>query len=131
MGYIGDFKIPAAKIVGIKSGMPMSSKAPKLAYYVPLKFNLKAIDALFISLNQKKKTVYVVAIQITVAEWHEDSEAAFFADLDAWLSGRRGFEIKSSFLWIHEGDRGRAMVEEKLTRLRNRTVQGWPLHGVR
>jgi hypothetical protein len=46
------------------------------------------------------------------------------ANVDALL-------IKTSFLWIHEGERGRVEVEEKLTKLRNRTVVlCWPRHDV-
>jgi hypothetical protein len=88
--HSGDFTIPPAKIVPFVGGVPRISKDKEWTYYVPLKFNLKAIDALFISLDWNQKTAHMVAIQITTAK---DSEAAFFAELDMWqreLAGSYG-----------------------------------------
>jgi len=128
--HSGNFNIPAAKIVTFEGGTTMLSKDEESTYYVPLKFNLKAIDALYVRLDQKKNTAHLVAIQITVAKRHKDSESAFLADLDMWLRGLAGFEVKTSFLWIHEGERGRADVETKVTVLRDRTVLDRPNHEV-
>jgi len=88
---------------------------------VPLRFNQKAIDALFVSVDQKKKTAYLVPIQITtVAKQHKDSESAFFADLPIWLRGLENFKVKETFVWIHDGgERGCARVKEKLKELRS------------
>jgi len=39
-----------------------------------------------------------------------------------------GFDITPIFLWIVEGKRGRADVEEKLSELRTRKITFWPKH---
>ena len=100
----------------------------QLAYYMPLKFNDKAIDVLFVSVDRKAQTAHLVAIQITVAKQHKDSETAFFTELNTWQLGLEGFKVDMSFLWIHEGKRDRSEVEEKLKELRGRTVAISPDH---
>jgi len=90
-------------------------------YYVPLRFNLKAIDLLFASIDLQKKTAHLVPTQIAVAKQHKDSKAAFFADWGTWLLGLESFKVKTTFLWIHHSDRGRYEVEEKLRNLRGGT----------
>ncbi len=71
---------------------------------MPVRFNLKAIDLLFVSIDPQKKTAHIVPIQITVAKQHKDSEAAFFADENTWLLGLEDFKVKKSFMWIHHGN---------------------------
>lgn len=56
------------------------------------------------------------------------TEAAFVTELNTWLLGLEDFEINISFVWIHEGKRGRSEVEEKLKELRSRTVVISPNH---
>lgn len=65
---------------------------------MPVRFNLKAIDLLFASINPLEKTAHIVPMQITVAKQHKDSEAAFFADVAIWLHGLEGFKVKKSFV---------------------------------
>ena len=91
---------------------------------MPLKFNKKAIDVLFVSVDRDRqtRTARLVAIQVTVAKQHEDSKAAPFTELNTWLLRLEGFKVDVSFLWIHEGKHGRSEVEEKLKELRERTV---------
>jgi hypothetical protein len=121
-GLNGSIVLPAAKIITFEGETTWLSVDEPLAYYVPLKFNKKAIDVLFVSVDRKAQTARLVAIQITVAKQHKDSEAAFFTELNTWLLGLEDFEVDTSFLWIHEGKRGRSEVEEKLKELRGRTV---------
>lgn len=126
----GRLSIRPAKIVAFEGDSTTISQEEEYAYYVPLKFNFKAIDALYVHLDRKKKAVRLVAIQITVAKWHTDSEAAFYAGLAMWLHGLTDFEITTDFLWIHEGQRDRVEVEEKITELRTKTHVNWPKHEV-
>jgi hypothetical protein len=126
----GAFKIPGAKIIPFEDNTALLQTEQKVAYYIPVKFNLKAIDGLFVSLNTKHRTAVIVAIQITVAKRHKDSVQAFFASWDQWMHRLENFTIKASFLWIHEGERGQREVEAKLRELRGTTEQNWPDHTV-
>ena len=127
-GLDGSIVLPAAKIITFEGETTWLSVDEPLAYYVPLKFNKKVIDVLFVRVNRQAQSAQLVAIQITVAKQHKDSEAAFFTELNTWLLGLEGFEVDVSFLWIHEGERGRSEVEEKLKELRGRTVVISPNH---
>jgi hypothetical protein len=127
-GLHGSIVLPAAKIITFEGETTWLSADEPLAYYVPLKFNKKAIDVLFVSVDRQAQSADLVAIQITVAKQHKDSEAAFFTELNMWLLRLEGFEVNVSFLWIHEGKRGRSEVEEKLKESRGRTVLISPNH---
>jgi hypothetical protein len=110
--------------------MPFSGSVTALSidkpstYYVPLQFNFKAIDALYVEVNEHKRTAKIVAIQITVAKRHTDSASNFFADWEAWTCSLRGFTITPIFLWIVENKRGKDEVEAKLIELRQRPITG-------
>ena len=95
--------------------MARLSKDEGSTLYVPLKFDLKAIDALSVRVDTRNS---VVLIQITAAKQHSDSESAFFSDWEKWTVGHVGFEIVVSFLWIHEGERIRNAVEANVAKLR-------------
>ena len=111
-----DFNIPPAEIVAFTDGSTSLSNDRALGYYVPLKFNRKAADVVFASIDQKNRTAHVVGIQITVSKQRKDAEAAFFAELDWWLNELESFQVETSFLWIYEGDRDRAELEAALSR---------------
>lgn len=119
---LGDFCLPAAQTFAFDTPTTRLSTDKPHTYYVPVRFNLKAIDLLFASIDPEKKTAHIVPIQITVAKEHKDSEATFFADQDTWLRGLEDFEVKKSFVWIHHGKRGRREVKKKLKELRGRTI---------
>jgi hypothetical protein len=126
----GSLTIPPAKIKTFGGTMTRLSKEEGSTLYVPLRFNMKAIDALFVRVDTKKKNAYVIPIQITVAKWHSDSEAAFFSDWEKWIVGLKGFKIIVSFLWIHEGERSRHQAPAQGTTIRNRTISYWPHYEV-
>jgi hypothetical protein len=117
------FNIPAAQIFAFNTPTVRVSIDKPHTYYVPVRFNLKAIDLLFASIDPKKKTAHIVPTQITIAKDHKDSEAAFFTDKDSWLRGLEDFKVTISFLWIHHGKRGQYEVEQKLKELRSRTYE--------
>ena len=123
----GDDYIPPAHVT------PFLGKATPLldsqsTYFVPLKFNFKAIDALYAEVDEHKRIAKVVAIQITVAKSHRDSEVEFFESWEAWTGLLGDFKITPIFLWIVEGTRGRADLEEKLSELRTKEITFWPKH---
>ena len=113
-----DLDLPAAPIHPFDNPTTRSSIDKPATYYVPIQFNLKAIDLLFARIDATTKTAHIVPIQITIAEQHKDSEGAFFADKATWLLGLEGFEVEMTFLWIHKGKRGRKAVQRKLRQLR-------------
>jgi len=119
-----DTSIPAASITSFTGTVTSLSIEKESTYYVPLMFNFKAIDALYVEVNQPQKTARLVAIQITVAKRHTDSAYKFFADWEAWTDSltRSGFTITPLFLWIVENTRGKAEVEARLTELRQRRI---------
>ena len=123
----GDGYIPPAHVT------PFLGKATPLldnqsTYFVPLKFNFKAIDALYAEVDEHKRTAKVVAIQITVAKSHRDSEVEFFESWEAWTGLLGGFTITPIFLWIVEEKRCRVDIEEKLSKLRTGEITFWPKH---
>ena len=127
-----DFNIPPAEIVAFTGGSTSLSNDRASGYYVPLKFNRKAVDVVFASIDQKNRAARVVGIQITVSKPCKDAEAAFFAELDRWLRELGSFKVETSFLWIYEGNRDRAEIEATLIEERGRlgTVMHWPNHKV-
>ncbi len=120
-------EIPPTKITTFHGNIMFSKDMPS-TYYVPLKFNLKAVDAIYVEVNERQNTVTVVAIQITVAKRHRDSLADFFAQWEQWTDSLKDFTITPIFLWIVEGTRGRADVEEKLREMRTGQKTLWPKH---
>jgi hypothetical protein len=86
--------------------------------YVPLKFNLKAVDAIHVTV--KDTNAKVIPIQIKTSDWHSDSEKAFFAQWNRWIEPLKGFKITPCFLWIVEDMRDRAG-----------TIMAWPKHTTR
>lgn len=121
-GIQSKFCLPPAKTITFPGGITWLSKHEGHAYYVPIRFNQKAIDLLFVSVDQATNSAHVVGIQITVAKNHKDSETAFYADRDQWLIGLEGLDVKMSFIWIHDGARGKAEVKKQLKELRGREV---------
>ena len=127
-GLNGNINLPPAKIIPFEGETTRLSVDEPLAYYVPLKFNKKAIDVLFVDINRYAQSARLVAVQITVAKRHKDSEVTFFAELKKWLPGLPNFKVDTSFLWIHEGERGQSEVMEKLKVLRGGPVVFLPRH---
>jgi len=80
--------------------------------YVPIKSNFKGIDTLFVKLVRERRgergkfKAIVVPTQITIAESHSDSEAAFFRTWPQYELelGSLGFisSVEIIFLWIVE-----------------------------
>jgi hypothetical protein len=126
----GGLMIPPAKIKTFGGTMTRLSGEEGTTLYVPLRFNMKAIDALYVRVHTINHTAYVLPIQIAVAKWQSDSESAFFSDWEKWIVGLAGFKIAASFLWIHEGERGRREVQAQMTTNRSRTMLYWPDYDV-
>jgi len=122
--------IPPAPILAFSGSVAALSTDNPSIYCVPLKFNLKAIDVLYVAVDKAERTARVVAIQITVAKRHRDSAAAFFADWDQWTKLLRGFTLEATFLWIVEDKRGKEEMKQTLITLRTRTITKSPVHSV-
>ena len=120
--------IPPTKITTFHGNIVAFSKDMPSTFYVPLKFNLKSVDGIYVEVNERQKTATVVAIQITVAKRHRDSPADFFAQWEQWIDLLKDFTITPIFLWIVEETRGQVDVEEKLRELRSGRKTLWPEH---
>ena len=102
-----------AKVLTFPGNHVALSPLPGTRLYVPQKFNLKAIDALYTSIEGKVATI--VPIQITIGT-HEDTEKKFFQDWWKWIDPieSRGFTMKTCFLWINrEGGQREEVLEDK------------------
>jgi len=82
------------------------SNEEKCVFYIPSRWNQKAIDGLIVS--QTKDMLYVAPIQITInKESHSDSEGEFFSSIWPKLKPNlsRYDKLKIMFIWItHRGD---------------------------
>jgi hypothetical protein len=122
--------IPPAPIFAFSGSVAALTTDDRSIYYVPVKFNFKAIDALYVAVDKVKRTARVVAIQSTVAKRHKDSATAFFADWDQWTNLLKGFTLQTTFLWIVEDKRGKKEMKQTLIKLRTRTITTSPVHSV-
>jgi hypothetical protein len=89
--------------------------------YIPNQRNYKDIDALYLSINKKQKTVLVVPIQISINLFHKDSEACFYAGWRQWVKHFEDYTLSSTFVWIVEHHRSWRIVDEQLRVLRGGT----------
>ena len=94
------------------------------ALYLPRSFNFRAIDAVFIKLeNSKDKKVAIVApIQVTIAKNHPDSEEKFFRELwSEWVRILSDYETEFEFVWIKDI---KCRSEEKVDQVMRSTRSG-------
>jgi len=87
---------------------------------MPVRFNQKAIDLLFASIDLKKKTAHIVPTQLLSLK---SIKTPFFADKATWLCGLKDFKVKITFLWIHYSRQDQYEVEKKLKELRSGTYK--------
>jgi hypothetical protein len=90
--------------------MTRLSKDEGSTLYVPLKFDLKAIDALSVRVD-------TLLMLCQSKSWRRSSIQTSSPDWEKWTVGLVGFEIVVSFLWIHEGERIRNTVEADVAKL--------------
>jgi hypothetical protein len=130
LNFGGNKSIPPAPILAFSGNVTALSADKPSTYYIPLKFNLKAIDALYVAVDKANETAQVVAIQITVAKRHKDSKTAFFAEWKKWINLLAEFTLEVTFMWIVEDKRGMQEMEESLIKLRTSTITKSPVHTV-
>jgi hypothetical protein len=94
------------------------SSAGSETLYIPDRRNYKDIDALYLSIDNRKKTTLIVSIQISINLSHKDSEALFYSDWEQWMKHFEGYALSSTFVWIVEHKRSWKIVEEQLRSLR-------------
>jgi hypothetical protein len=113
-----------AEIVVFAGNVPQLSTSLGSKLYVPLKFNLKAVDAVYVKISAKMKA-QVIPIQIATGA-HERTEPKFFSAWDRWVEPIKDFAIDVTFLWIYGGKRGQADTEAKEITLRGRKIPVCP-----
>ncbi|KAJ7911036.1 hypothetical protein B0H13DRAFT_585515 [Mycena leptocephala] len=69
---------------------------------VPEVFNFKAIDCLYIRVDNVAKRVLLIPIQISLADEHKDSAEAFYTHWREWAVQFSGYELQTEFLWVVE-----------------------------
>ena len=79
--------------------------------HIPLGFNCKAIDGVIVwsetgqkkpETGQKKRRLFILPLQITVAKTHSNSHKKFFKEWEKWIIGLDRFEVVPEFVWIDE-----------------------------
>ena len=96
--------------------------------YIPDQWNYKDINALYLAIDEKKKTMLIVPIQISINPCHKDSETLFYADWAKWKNKFHGYTLSSTFVWIVEHKCSWNIVEEQLRSLRGGTQVIAPQH---
>jgi len=102
-------KIPGMKSVGFRTlpKVPENTGGSPVLY-IPDAYNYKAIDGVIISAKivNDLKVLEIMPIQITINQYHEDSEKSFFEGWDDFvvkiLGGSDYDDLKITFLWIVE-----------------------------
>jgi hypothetical protein len=94
--------------------LPPPSKEAKI-FFIPEDPYFKYIDALYLEVQQEKKTVFLVPIQITIGKKakHARSEPQFFSSWPWWKNYFEGFTISTTFVWIVEDEPTWTQVEGK------------------
>jgi hypothetical protein len=85
--------------------LPLSLKESgqiKSLLVVPEIFNFKAIDCLYIRVDNVAKRVLLIPVQITLADEHKDSAEAFYTHWREWTVQFSGYELQTEFLWVVE-----------------------------
>ncbi|KAJ7665308.1 hypothetical protein DFH06DRAFT_310673 [Mycena polygramma] len=70
---------------------------------VPEIFNFKAIDSLYIKVDNVLRQALLIPIQITLADEHKDSAALFYAHWREWAAWLHGYDVHTEFLWVVDG----------------------------
>jgi len=97
-------------------------------FFVPENPFFKDIDALYLKVDVEEETALVVPIQITVAKTHKDSEAAFYSRWSNWQERFRGYEVKTTFVWVVENKQSWAVMEEEFKTTRSQSKLISPEH---
>ena len=92
----GNNSIPVASILAFLESVVALSKDKLSILYVPMKFNLRVINALYVAVDRAKEIAQVIAIQITLAKRHKNFAAAFFVDWDQWIKLLHGFTVEAT-----------------------------------
>lgn len=114
-------RIHPTKITSFRDDFPLIERHAS-AFYVPLRFNFRAIDALYVDIDSSAGTAHIIAIQITVAKQQTDSEGAFFPNWRLWSQNLSHLKLKWTFLWILPRQREQQDVEAKKLNLRKGPV---------
>jgi hypothetical protein len=81
--------------------LPIGDKDSR-SLFIPDDPFFKHIDALYLTIDVKAKTVFVAPIQVTISKRpkHQKSEPLFYAKWAQWQEHYRGFRISTTFVWI-------------------------------
>ncbi|KAJ7451059.1 hypothetical protein FB451DRAFT_1186390 [Mycena latifolia] len=95
---------------------------------IPQASNFEDIDALFIKVDNVKKIVIVIAIQVTLAATHKDSATGFYSRWTAWTAFFPGYTIETEFLWVVEKSEPSLTIEKGSRTTRKRSHIHKPKH---
>ena len=92
--------------------------------HVPRAFNFRIIDGVIVRKvkpeeGKRKNRLFVIPLQITVAEKHSDSHKKIFSEWKEWTAGLEEFDVVPIFVWISEKGRKPEF---------HRKCADWPAH---
>jgi len=96
--------------------------------FIPDNSRSKDIDALYLKVNDRIKSAWVVPIQITINSKHKDSEAGFYTRWDQWEAHFEGYQLSTVFVWIVEDQNSWEEMEAQYLETRNRLRIVMPAH---
>lgn len=98
--------------------------------FIPGVYYFRNIDALYLKVDDTKKTALVVPIQITVSNKHKDSETSFFSEWHRWEKRFMGYQLSSTFVWVVRDGQPSSWrkVDAEFRDTRNGTKQVSPKH---
>jgi len=115
IGITGPIALKRAKVYNF-DGDTTTLEPTNPGLYIPLKFDCRAIDAVYLDVDPGTQVARVVAIRITVGKSHSDSETSFYSRWSKWTRELATWTIESTFLWITANDKAQTNIEWKLSR---------------
>ncbi|BCR84339.1 uncharacterized protein ACHE_11741S [Aspergillus chevalieri] len=79
---------------------PSYNLSHEKALYVPRTYNVPAIDAILLCLNNVDKKAELIPIQITIQKAHRISEEQFFNNWFFWHDYLDDYDVNVTSLWI-------------------------------
>jgi hypothetical protein len=121
------FRTKPQHIYAFLGDRPEVSEHTGFSFYIPLKYNYPAVDCIMVKVDSRKSRAVVAGIQITISDYHTDTEEVFLKPWKWWGEELHCQDVEFIFIWALE-DVGTkpdcVVVKERLTGPRGaRTIE--------